>query len=112
MRNRSRTPSSISSTSGTPEIRAQRADGLGRGLGRDALGETAWTNGGQVDQDRHAATCTTASRLRKVGSLRRADGAHENRDVPLGSPCPDFRLPAVDGTTVARDDSATRPRSS
>jgi peroxiredoxin len=28
----------------------------------------------------------------------------ENRDVPLGSPCPDFRLPAVDGTTVARDD--------
>ncbi len=28
----------------------------------------------------------------------------ESRDLPLGSPCPDFRLPAVDGTTVARDD--------
>jgi peroxiredoxin len=28
----------------------------------------------------------------------------ENRDVPLGTPCPDFRLPTVDGRTVARDD--------
>ena len=28
----------------------------------------------------------------------------ENRDLALGTPCPDFRLPAVDGTTVARDD--------
>jgi len=27
----------------------------------------------------------------------------ENRDVVLGTPCPDFRLPAVDGTTVSRD---------
>jgi len=29
----------------------------------------------------------------------------ENRDVPLGTPCPDFRLPTVDGKTVARDDA-------
>ena len=28
----------------------------------------------------------------------------ENRDVPLGTPCPDFRLPSVDGKTYARDD--------
>jgi peroxiredoxin len=28
----------------------------------------------------------------------------ENRDVALGTPCPDFRLRAVDGTTVGRDD--------
>src|SRR5262245_66669096 len=28
----------------------------------------------------------------------------ENRDVALGTPCPDFRLPTVDGGTVARDD--------
>ena len=28
----------------------------------------------------------------------------ENRDVPLGTPCPEFRLPSVDGRTVARDD--------
>jgi peroxiredoxin len=28
----------------------------------------------------------------------------ENRDLPLGTPCPDFRLRAVDGTTAARDD--------
>jgi hypothetical protein len=34
----------------------------------------------------------------------------ESRDLPLGTPCPDFRLPAVDGSTVARDDSATGPR--
>jgi peroxiredoxin len=33
----------------------------------------------------------------------------ENRDVALGSPCPDFRLRAVDGTTVARDDFRDRP---
>ena len=29
----------------------------------------------------------------------------ENRDVPLGTPCPDFRLPTEDGKTVARDDA-------
>src|SRR4029450_3460032 len=28
----------------------------------------------------------------------------ENRDVALGTPCPDFHLPTVDGGTVARDD--------
>jgi peroxiredoxin len=28
----------------------------------------------------------------------------ENRDLTLGAPCPDFRLPSVDGRTVARDD--------
>ena len=28
----------------------------------------------------------------------------ENRDIPLGTPCPDFRLRAVDGQTHARDD--------
>jgi peroxiredoxin len=28
----------------------------------------------------------------------------ENRDLALGTPCPDFRLPSVDGRTVARDD--------
>jgi peroxiredoxin len=28
----------------------------------------------------------------------------ENRPVPLGSPCPDFRLRSVDGRTWARDD--------
>jgi peroxiredoxin len=33
----------------------------------------------------------------------------ENRDVPLGSPCPDFRLAAVDGSAVARDDFRDRP---
>jgi peroxiredoxin len=33
----------------------------------------------------------------------------ENRDVPLGTPCPDFRLPTVDGGTVARDDFAATP---
>lgn len=32
----------------------------------------------------------------------------ENRDLPLGSPCPDFRLPAVDGKTFARDDFRER----
>src|SRR6516162_4896039 len=33
----------------------------------------------------------------------------ENRDVVLGTPCPDFRLPAVDGTTVSRDDFRGAP---
>jgi peroxiredoxin len=33
----------------------------------------------------------------------------ESRDIPLGSPCPDFRLPSVDGRTVARDDFRDRP---
>jgi len=28
----------------------------------------------------------------------------ENRDVPLGTPCPEFRLPTVDGGIVSRDD--------
>ena len=28
----------------------------------------------------------------------------ENTDIALGSPCPEFRLRAVDGATVARDD--------
>jgi len=33
----------------------------------------------------------------------------ENRDLPLGSPCPDFRLPSVDGKTYARDDFRDKP---
>src|SRR5262245_3991026 len=33
----------------------------------------------------------------------------ENRDVPLGTPCPDFRLRSVDGKTVARDDFRAAP---
>jgi peroxiredoxin len=33
----------------------------------------------------------------------------ENQDVPLGTPCPDFRLPSVEGHTVARDDFRDRP---
>jgi peroxiredoxin len=33
----------------------------------------------------------------------------ENRDVPLGTPCPDFRLATVDGGTVARDDAPEAP---
>ena len=33
----------------------------------------------------------------------------ENQDVPLGTPCPDFRLPSVDGQTVGRDDFARSP---
>jgi peroxiredoxin len=33
----------------------------------------------------------------------------ENRDVPLGTPCPDFRLPTVDGRTLARDDVRDEP---
>ena len=28
----------------------------------------------------------------------------ESRDLPLGTPCPDFRLPSVEGNVVARDD--------
>jgi len=28
----------------------------------------------------------------------------ENQDIPLGTPCPDVRLPSVEGTVVARDD--------
>jgi peroxiredoxin len=33
----------------------------------------------------------------------------ENRDLPLGAPCPDFRLRSVDGKTVARDDFGDKP---
>jgi peroxiredoxin len=33
----------------------------------------------------------------------------ENQDVSLGTPCPDFRLPSVDGKTVARDDFRDAP---
>jgi peroxiredoxin len=33
----------------------------------------------------------------------------ENQDIPLGTPCPDFRLPSVDGRTWARDDFRDRP---
>jgi peroxiredoxin len=33
----------------------------------------------------------------------------ENRDIPLGTPCPDFRLRAVDGQTHARDDFREKP---
>jgi peroxiredoxin len=33
----------------------------------------------------------------------------ENRDLPLGTPCPDFRLPSVDGRIFARDDFRDRP---
>ena len=33
----------------------------------------------------------------------------ENRAVPLGTTCPDFRLPSVDGKTYARDDFASAP---
>jgi peroxiredoxin len=33
----------------------------------------------------------------------------ENRDIPLGTLCPDFRLRAVDGQTHARDDFRERP---
>jgi peroxiredoxin len=33
----------------------------------------------------------------------------ENRDIPLGTPCPDFRLRAVDGRTWARDDFRDAP---
>jgi peroxiredoxin len=33
----------------------------------------------------------------------------ENQDIALGTPCPDFRLPTVDGQTLARDDLRDRP---
>ncbi len=33
----------------------------------------------------------------------------ENRDLSLGTPCPDFRLRSVDGKTVARDDFRDAP---
>jgi len=33
----------------------------------------------------------------------------ENRDIPLGTPCPDFLLRSVDGRTVARDDFRAQP---
>jgi peroxiredoxin len=33
----------------------------------------------------------------------------ESRDLPLGTPCPDFRLRSVDGRTVARDDFPGKP---
>jgi peroxiredoxin len=33
----------------------------------------------------------------------------ENVDIALGTPCPDFRLPSVEGETVARDDFAAAP---
>src|ERR1700693_368254 len=33
----------------------------------------------------------------------------ENKDAPLGSPCPDCRLPSVDGKTYARDDFRAQP---
>jgi peroxiredoxin len=33
----------------------------------------------------------------------------ENQDLALGTPCPPFRLPSVDGKTVDRDDFADAP---
>lgn len=33
----------------------------------------------------------------------------ENQDLALGTPCPSFRLPSVDGQTVDRDDFADAP---
>jgi peroxiredoxin len=35
--------------------------------------------------------------------------AVETPPAQIGVPCPDFRLPAVDGTTVSRDDLASAP---
>jgi peroxiredoxin len=35
--------------------------------------------------------------------------AVESKPVELGFPCPDFRLPSVDGTLVGRDDFADTP---
>src|SRR5690348_5565839 len=35
--------------------------------------------------------------------------ATESKDVELGFPCPDFRLPSTDGKTVSRDDFAGTP---
>ena len=34
--------------------------------------------------------------------------ATESSDLPLGTPCPDFRLPSVDGRTFSRDDFQDR----
>src|SRR2546425_12831888 len=33
----------------------------------------------------------------------------ESRDMALGAPCPDFRLPSVDGKVHARDDFRDKP---
>ena len=33
----------------------------------------------------------------------------ENREVPLGTPCPEFTLPTVDGGAVSRDDLQHAP---
>jgi len=33
----------------------------------------------------------------------------ESRDIALGAPCPDFRLPSVDGKVHARDDFRDKP---
>jgi peroxiredoxin len=33
----------------------------------------------------------------------------ENVDIPLGTPCPDFRLRSVEGRAVARDDFREKP---
>jgi peroxiredoxin len=33
----------------------------------------------------------------------------ENQDIPLGTACPDFRLPSVEGKPVARDDFRDTP---
>ncbi len=33
----------------------------------------------------------------------------ESRDLSLGTPCPDFRLPSVDGKTFKRDDFRDKP---
>jgi peroxiredoxin len=35
--------------------------------------------------------------------------AMETKPIELGTPCPDFRLPATDGTTVGRDDFQGTP---
>src|SRR4029450_5510404 len=56
--------------------------------------------------DSHAAT-RLASRRR--GGYAETMALTENRDVALGTPCPDFRLPTVDGGTVARDDLRDTP---
>src|SRR3989442_15430425 len=33
----------------------------------------------------------------------------ESRDIALGAPCPDFRLPSVDGKVHTRDDFRDKP---
>jgi peroxiredoxin len=33
----------------------------------------------------------------------------ESRDLPVGTPCPDFRLPSVDGRTFSREDFRDAP---